>query len=125
MLTEIQELAEVYYSLISMDHHKTRDTWFGIQTIVQPYEPVKYFAQHAGYISEIGKYGDGPYRSTYDEALADMVSELKKFIENQLDFANRVLAEPADWDAEDIRQATAKIELLTAAGFDWLELKGN
>ena len=124
MLTKIQELVDVYYSLISMDHHKGKDSYFTIEVLIRPYEEVQYRAFHAGYINQISEYGYGPDRATYDEAIADLMGELKGFIAEELDFANRVLT-GTGWGEEDIRQATAKIELLTAAGFDWLELKGN
>ena len=125
MLTEIQELVDVYYSMIGMDHHKHKDTYFAIQTVIGPYQEIRYEAYHAGYCNEIEPYGTGPERPTYEEAAKDLLDNLKQFITKELDFANRVLAEPADWDEEDARQATAKIELLTAAGFDWLQLKRN
>lgn len=125
MLTEAQHLIAVYYELISMDHHKGKDSYFEIQTVIQPYEEVQYRAFHSGYISEIGEFGYGPDRATYEEALADLVTEVKGFISNQLDFYNRQLAEPAEWDAVDIDLATKRIEIITNAGFDWLQLKGN
>lgn len=125
MLTEAQHLIAVYYELISMDHHKTKDTYFSIETVIRPYEEVQYRACHSGYISEIGNYGVGPDRATYDEALADLVSEVKGFISNQLDLYNRQLAEPAEWDAVDIDLANKRIAILTNAGLDWLQLKGN
>jgi predicted ABC-class ATPase len=125
MLTEVKRLIDVYYDLISMDHHKTKDTYFSIETVIRPYEEVQYRACHSGYISEIGNYGVGPDRANYDEALADLAFEVKAFISNQLDLYNRQLAEPAEWDAEDIDLANKRIAILTNAGFDWLQLKGN
>lgn len=124
MLAEAQHLIAVYYELISMDHHKSKDAYFEIQTVIRPYEEVKYFAFHSGYINQIGEFGIGPERLTYKEALADLVIELKGYITEELDFANRVLIGKG-WGDEETRQATAKIELLTNAGFDWLQLKGN
>lgn len=125
MLTEAQHLIAVYYELISMDHHKTKDNYFSIETVIHPYSEVKYRAFHSGYISEIGEFGYGPDRATYKEAVADLVSEVKGFITKELDFYNRVLAEPGEWDAVDIDLANQRIQILTNAGFDWLELKGN
>lgn len=124
-LLEAQHLIDVYYSLIGMDHHKHKDTYFAIQTIIQPNQDIHFVAYHAGYCNEIGEYGTGPERPNYGAAAQDLLTELKQFIIKELDFANRVLAEPAEWDEEDARQATKKIEILTAAGFDWLQLKGN
>lgn len=124
-LLEAQHLIDVYYSLIGMDHHKTRDTYFTIRTVLQPNTGIVFIANHAGYHNEIGDYGDAPERINYGAAADDLVSELKRFITKELDFANRVLSEPADWGAEDARQATKKIEILTNAGLDWLQLKGN
>ena len=125
MLTKIQELVDVYYSMIGMDHHKHKDTYFAIQTVIMPFQEIRYEAYHAGYHNEIEPYGTGEQRATYEEAAKDLLDNLKQFITKELDFANRVLSEPAEWDAEDACQATAKIELLTAAGFDWLQIKGN
>ena len=125
MLTEAQHLIAVYYELISMDHHKGKDSYFEIQTVIRPYEEVAYRAFHSGYISELGEYGNGPDRTTYEEALADLVAEVKGFISNQLDLYNRQLAEPNEWDAVDIDLADQRIQILTNAGFDWLQLKGN
>lgn len=124
MLSEIQKLVTVYYELISLDHHKSKDTYFSIETVIYPYEDVRFRAFHSGYISEIGELGYGPDRSTYDEALADMVHELKGFIVKELDFANRVLTE-SGWGDEETRQATLKINHLKNIGFEWLQLKGK
>lgn len=124
-LLEAQHLIDVYYSLIGMDHHKTRDAYFVIKTILKPNTGIVFVAQHDGYHNEIGDYGDGPERINYGAAADDLVSELKRFITKELDFYNRQLAEPGEWDAMDIDLATKRIEILTNAGFDWLQLKGN
>lgn len=119
VIAEIQKLISVYYDIISMDHHKTRDTYFNIETVMQPNEVVRYIANHAGYHNEIGEYGAGPERNTYDEALSDLLEALKGFIKKEQGFALRVLSED-DWDLVDKDMACQRIKILEEQAFEWL-----
>ena len=120
VIGEAQSLIDVYYDLISLDHHKTKDTYFYVQTIMQPNAKVAYRAVHDGYCHELGEYGDGPSRDTYRQACQDLVDALKSFIESELEFANRVLME-TDWDATDKSIAAHKLLTIQKQNYNWIE----
>lgn len=123
MLGEAQKLIDVYYDLIGTDHHKTRDTYFYVQTIMQPNTPTVYRAVHDGYCHEMGEYGNGPDRETYRQACDDLVQAVKSFITAELEFANRVLME-TDWDVTDKSIAAHKLFTIQKQNYEWIQ-KGN
>lgn len=119
MWTEIKQLIDVYYSLISMDHHKSKDGFFTVETVLAPNMKTHFRAFHSGYHHEIGEYGYGDDRDTYEEACNDLVMALKGFIEEERDFANRVLSE-GDWDAFDKSLAATRLMILQEQNYEWL-----
>lgn len=117
-LAYAHKLVGVYYSTICLDHHKSKDTYFCIETVIEPNGGIKYRAMHAGYISEIAPYGWGPDRETFEAACDDLIANLKVWIREQLDWAVR-----AQSDDEWLSDAGIGLEIIRrveAANFDWL-----
>lgn len=119
MIAEAGKLISVYYDLISMDHHKSKDCFFSIETVLQPNEKTVFRAFHGGYHNEIGEHGWGKDRDTYRDAVNDLVTALQGFIRGEHDFANRVLSEE-DWDVQDKAFAAKRLLIIQEQNYEWL-----
>jgi len=83
----ISKLINKYLNLIKVDHHKTKDGYFKIETIWDGYDdavPPTYVAIHNGYLNKL----EGHPRNRYESAEEDMI-----------EFLERIIAEyqPEDW----------------------------
>lgn len=118
-LEEMGLLIDVYYSTISLDHHKSKDTFFCIETVRKPNEPVIFRAMHAGYHSEIGEYGWGSDCSTFGAAVEEMIGNLRLFIIRQHEWATKVVNNTEDWLSDSVMAAEI-LRRIEAANFDWV-----
>lgn len=117
-LAQAHELVSLYYSTISLDHHKSKDTYFCIETVIEPHGRIRYRAMHAGYISEIAPYGWGPDRDTFEAACDDLIANLKDWIREQLEWAIRTQSDD-EW-MSDAAIGAEIIRRVEEANFDWL-----
>lgn len=84
----ISQLINQYLTLISSDHHKTKDGYFYIEKTWAGYDSEEvipmYVASHPGYLNDFV----GPKRYTEKSAEEDMINFLEEIIRDW---------KPADW----------------------------
>lgn len=104
----IEQLTETWYKIVSLDHHKDRDCHWSIKETWSYGQSPTYTIQHYGYVwHEV----DEEY-PTREEAVNALRQEIVDAIENEVDWANRVLREGApSWDEEHAERAKKILEL--------------
>lgn len=78
--SEITDLSEKYYSLISCDYHKDRDCHWTIKSVWSYGSPPKFIVCHDGYVWDRVEI----VCDSYDSALRELKNQLKAAYETQL-----------------------------------------
>lgn len=105
---EILKLTGLWQEIVCLDHHKDRDCHW--------------------YINETWSYGDKPYwevchygyvftdRSikykTYEAAQKGLIELIKEALANEVDWAERVIQDPKEWDSDQVNNAEIIIKKL-------------
>jgi hypothetical protein len=92
-MSNLKKLAELYYELISHDHHKDKDCHFYITFKVSSYEKDTITVQHFGYINEFKVVTD-----SYEKAVEILKQEMLKIIIEESAQAIRVNSTPDEYD---------------------------
>lgn len=93
MSDRVHSLAEVWRKMISTDHHKSKDGYFCVIKSWSYDHAVKYHAEHNAYIGD-DLYG--PYRDTYAQAEADLITHILKQIKDQEEWALQIMSVAED-----------------------------
>ena len=101
------KLTELYYRLVSLDHHKDRDCRWYITQVWSYGEPPVWIVQHYGYCYKKVEWTC----DTYEDALEVLESHLTDAIANDVEWAERVIATPSDWDDVDYGNAKRTLEI--------------
>ena len=101
MEKKIQQLTELWYELVILDHHKDRDChWYINTTYSYGYSP-KFTIEHYGYIGdEINEE-----ETTYARAEERLYYILKEAFDSESKWATDVLKKKDGWDEEQINRA--------------------
>ena len=83
LVKEIIELTDVWFSIVTIDHHKDRDCHWYIETTFSYGEPPKYIVRHWGYVYKDIKITC----TTYESALLLLKNEIGKAISEQYEWA--------------------------------------
>lgn len=119
MQNEIKELIGLWTKAISIDHHKSKDCYFYIETKYSS-EEVEHRAVHYGYVA--GDY-IGPAKATYEEATADLLALLKKMLKDHYAWALMMSKDPdeMEWNGDIIDHVKETLEPYFK--YEQLELK--
>lgn len=98
-----KRLAELYYELISQDHHKDRDCHFHIEHRISSYGDDRFSVIHYGYINEFDEEV-----SSYEEALITLNKKIKEIITNEANHAIMVNENPEEYDQHVVTTERAK-----------------
>lgn len=90
---EIVRLTDIWYTYVSMDHHKDRDCHWYISTEFSYGKEPTYRVHHDGYI------GDRMYCKcpTYEKALEQLLWQLQTSIRQAQYYAKRNRENPEEW----------------------------
>jgi len=108
MEQEIIKLTDIWYKLVSLDHHKDRDCHWSIYKTYSYGQPARYRVEHAGYVwkdysEEFGTSG---------EAHEGLIAALNEAIADEVDWAQKVLlSDPKEWDEYQIENAKKVLEI--------------
>lgn len=108
MREEIIKLTDLWYSIVSLDHHKDRDCHWYINTVYSYGQPPKFRLEHYGYI---GEDLEGEFE-TYEDAEKGLIDALKEALNNQKEWAEGVLEDVSNWDSDQIENAKKIIDLV-------------
>lgn len=97
-IQKITELTNKWYTYVNMDHHKTKDCIWYIQTAYKYGEPPKYIASHSGYI--ISNWVS-PECDTLEDAESWLINKLDRELEYAIIHLKEIIAleqnEEASW----------------------------
>ena len=99
---EITKLAEKWCEYINLIYHKDRDLKFNIWVEWKYGKKPTYRSYHQGFI---GGIFEGEDRETIEEAEKDLLQNIKTMISDQKMVAEEVLANPANYEEELVKQA--------------------
>lgn len=104
----IKRLTEVWYHIVSTDHHKDRDCHWHINTVYSYGEKPIYRIEHYGYI-----YEDILEEcNSYEDAEERLIEIINNAMEKEKDWANNVLENKSDWDEYQVIRAETIINLI-------------
>ena len=111
MQDRITKLTDLWYSIVSLDHHKDRDChWYINKAWSYGKEPI-YRVEHYGYI-----YHDVDSRDfdNYDDAEEELYNLIVDAIDEEREWAKKVLVESEtdNWDKYQIENASKILNLI-------------
>lgn len=111
----ITELTELWYKLVSLDHHKDRDCHWYINKIWSYGNPPIYRVEHYGYVYE--DIGSEDFKE-YKDAERYLRNEIENAIQIEIKWANKVLKErtSAGWGEYNIERANGILKLIKEYG---------
>ena len=89
---EATHLTHLWYEYVSKDHHKDCDCHWYIERRWSYSNEPKWYAWHSGYIFE----GEEIEADSYEDALKELLSLIKKAFEKEKEWAKRVLEDPTN-----------------------------
>lgn len=102
MREEILRLTKFWYQYVSLNHHKDRDCHFYINEVWSYGELPKYRVEHHGYIAD---EVEEIICATHQGAEEELIKLIYKLIEDEKEWATKVLSEPDNWDNSQVQQA--------------------
>jgi len=108
MNKEIIKLTDLWYRIVSLDHHKDRDCHFYINTVYSYGNKPKFRIGHFGYV---GKEFEADFE-TYEQAEEGMIREINELLAEEKTWAEEVLQNKKGWDKYQIENAEEILKLL-------------
>ena len=92
-IQKITELTNKWYTYVNLDHHKTKDCIWYIETAYKYGEPPKYIACHYGYIINDWQ---SPECDTLEDAEQWLINKLERELEKAVIHIKELIALPDD-----------------------------
>ena len=108
-IQKITELTNKWYIYVNLDHHKTKDCIWYIETAYKYGEPPKYIACHYGYILSDWQ---SPECDTLEDAEQWLINKLEREIEQAKIHLQEIIALDRNEEAEWMDPANRAPEIL-------------
>lgn len=108
---EINKLTDIWYSIVSLDHHKDRDCHWYINKVWSYGQKPYYQIEHYGYIYGLDREDVDAQYPTYEQAETRLLEIIKDAIEEERARAEEIIETPINWDSDQIERAEGIMKL--------------
>lgn len=114
-MDKITPLTDLWYSIVSIDHHKDRDCHWYINKVWSYGKLPIYRVEHYGYIyhEEINQEFDD-----YEEAEEYLYKTIKEAINTEIEWSKKVLDNVEEWGSDQAERAGKILKLVRETNYD-------